>query len=436
MKIKKKIVFFFIISIVFAQDWRPYHIEDLLNHQNISIDFENVDSIARSKPLPNHSQRNNLTHQIIGYLPYWEYAHYPNLDYELLTQINFFSAELDAYGNVINDHNWNNLYIVSFAHDRNVKVKLCATLFGQNSLETLLSDSLNRQNAIENLLELVINKNADGVDIDFELLPYSQRDNLVTFMQELSEAFHIHMDDPIITMATPAVDWSNAWDYNSLAYITDGLFIMGYNYFYAGSSNAGPVSPLGGYFYDLEFTLEDYLTKTQGQTDKIILGLPYYGYDWSVIDNMINSETTDAGIARIYSEAEPMAQSYGYTWNNISNTAWFSYQINNWYQCWYDDSLSLSHKYQFAIDNQLSGVGLWALGYDEGYNELWGALSDKFISIIVGDLNSDNEINILDVVLLVNIILGNNDIITGCDLNNDEEINILDVIQLINIILN
>jgi hypothetical protein len=96
----------------------------------------------------------------------------------------------------------------------------------------------------------------------------------------------------------------------------------------------------------------------------------------------------------------------------------------------------LSHKYQFAIDNQLSGVGLWALGYDEGYNELWGALSDKFISIIVGDLNSDNEINILDVVLLVNIILGNNDIIAGCDLNNDEQINILDVVQLIHIILN
>ena len=90
------------------------------------------------------------------------------------------------------------------------------------------------------------------LDIDFELLPTSQRDNLVLFMQDLSTAFHNEMDDPIITMATPAVDWNNAWDYDSLAQITDGLFIMGYNYFYSGSSTAGPVSPLGGYFYDLE----------------------------------------------------------------------------------------------------------------------------------------------------------------------------------------
>ena len=38
-------------------------------------------------------------------------------------------------------------------------------------------------------------------------------------MNELSFAFHNEMEDPIITMATPAVDWSNAWDYESLAEI-------------------------------------------------------------------------------------------------------------------------------------------------------------------------------------------------------------------------
>ena len=40
---------------------------------------------------------------------------------------------------------------------------MCDTLFGQNDRTILLSDSLNRQNAINNLLELVINKNPDGI---------------------------------------------------------------------------------------------------------------------------------------------------------------------------------------------------------------------------------------------------------------------------------
>ena len=185
------------------------------------------------------------------------------------------------------------------------------------------------------------------------------------------------------------------------------------------------------------FQLNDMINQSlQGQTDKMILGLPYYGYDWPVVDDNINSETIGSGVAQTYSQAESMAQNYGYIWNNASNTAWFSYEINNWHQCWYDDSLSLAHKYQFAIDNQLSGVGVWALGYDEGYNELWGALYDKFTSILMGDLNLDNEINVIDVVLLVNIILGHNEIIDGCDLNDNGEINILDVVLLINIILN
>ena len=110
---------------------------------------------------------------------------------------------------------------------------------------------INLRLRIQNLLQKVTDKNADGIDIDFELLPYSQRDNLVLFMQELTESFNSILEDPIITMATPAVDWSNAWDYDQLAQITDGLFIMGYNYFYSGSSTAGPVSPLGGYYYDI-----------------------------------------------------------------------------------------------------------------------------------------------------------------------------------------
>ena len=410
--------------------------QDYQRNQNIYVDYESIDEYARSQNIQNLN-REELTHEVIGYLPYWEYNHYPNLDYGLLTQINYFSAELDPYGNIINDHNWENLYLIDYAHERNVKVKLCATLFGQNELSILLSNPENRENAIQNLLSLVVSMNADGIDIDFELLPNSQRENLVLFMQELSEAFNSEMNDPIITMATPAVDWSNAWDYASLAAITDGLFIMGYNYFYSGSSNAGPVSPLGGYYYDLEFTVDDYIEKTQNQLDKIILGLPYYGYDWPVQDNIINSETTGYGSARFYEESVQLFSEWGYNVDNQSNSQWIPYESElEWRQSWYDDSLSLSIKYQFAIDKDLAGVGIWALGYDNGYDELWGAIYDKFIYSLLGDLNNDTLVNVVDIVLLVNIVLGTIENFNEADLTDDGLINILDIVVLISIILN
>ena len=432
---KKNILLIF-LSLVITQNWSPFHIEELHRFSEVNLDYEEADRVAKNLT-NNNLNRTSLSHEIIGYLPYWEYDEYPDLNYNLLTQINFFSAELNQYGDIVNDHDWENLYLIEFAQSQGVKVKLCASLFGQEPLSILLSNYFYRQNAINNLLNLVLNVGADGVDIDFELLPTNQRDNLVLFMEELSFIFHENMEDPIITMATPAIDWSNAWDYSALAQITDGLFIMGYNYFYSGSETAGPVSPLGGYFYDLEYSVNDYISKTNGQNDKIILGLPYYGYNWSVEDNSMNSETIAYGIPKTYAQAKVLSENYDSFWNEETNSIWISYFDDTWTwnQCWYDDSLSLSNKYEFAKNNNLQGIGIWALGYDDNNLELWESLEINFANFLLGDINFDNQINIQDVISLVNIILGNIPNQVEADLNQDNLSDILDILILINLIM-
>ena len=50
-------------------------------------------------------------------------------------------------------------------------------------------------------------------------------------------------------------------------------------------------------------------------------------------------------------------------------------------------------------------------------------------------MNSDQTINILDVILLVNIVLGVDEYNTLGDINGDSSINVLDVIQLVSIVL-
>jgi len=52
-----------------------------------------------------------------------------------------------------------------------------------------------------------------------------------------------------------------------------------------------------------------------------------------------------------------------------------------------------------------------------------------------GDINYDGEVNILDVVVLVNIVLGLEEENPAGDLNQDNVINVLDIILLVNIIL-
>ena len=62
-------------------------------------------------------------------------------------------------------------------------------------------------------------------------------------------------------------------------------------------------------------------------------------------------------------------------------------------------------------------------------------LSDFFDEGIIGDINNDLTINILDVILLVDLILDDIYLDDG-DINNDQFLDILDIVEMVNIILN
>ena len=53
----------------------------------------------------------------------------------------------------------------------------------------------------------------------------------------------------------------------------------------------------------------------------------------------------------------------------------------------------------------------------------------------IGDVNYDNQINVQDVVLLINMIIGNVDPNNEADINQDNQINILDAVLLVSLIL-
>jgi hypothetical protein len=74
------------------------------------------------------------------------------------------------------------------------------------------------------------------------------------------------------------------------------------------------------------------------------------------------------------------ANSYGRIWDSYSLTPWYKYQSPDWYQGWYDDSVSLGIKYDYVNSQNLKGIGIWALSYDGSNTELWNTISSKFTS--------------------------------------------------------
>ena len=88
-----------------------------------------------------------------------------------------------------------------------------------------------------------------------------------------------------------------------------------------------------------------------------------------------------------------------------------------------------------------NNIGVILLSNSSNYNaiiQIENAVFDfaeQIDSSIIGDINSDHEVNILDVISLVNIILGQQDENNSSDINSDGNIDVLDVVQIVNIIL-
>ena len=82
---------------------------------------------------------------------------------------------------------------------------------------------------------------------------------------------------------------------------------------------------------------------------------------------------------------------------------------------------------------------VWDYDYPSGMSMIPRAQKygyDYFDSVsLLGDLNEDGLINILDIIITVNIILGTEDYDQNADINEDGIINILDVVSILNIIL-
>ena len=321
--------------------------------------------------------------EVFGYLPYWAYNSYPVLNYNLLTTIAYFGVDINGSGNITNFHDWPAAGLINEAHSHGVRVVLTVILFSGTEIATLLSSSTNRTNLISNLVTQVQTANADGVTIDFEGVPGSQRSNLTTFMTELSTAFHSAIPGSFVTIFSPAVDWSNAFDYFNIAQVTDGMVMQGYDFHWRTSPIAGPVAPLTGGptwgTYNVSWTVDDYLFKTFQDNDKLILSVPFYGFEWETPDASLAAPTLGPGATLFYPVAYSNAQQYGRLWEPESQTPWYNYSSGSqWYQGWYDDSLSLALKFNLVNQTDLKGIAIWALSYDGQRQELQAAISNAF----------------------------------------------------------
>ncbi len=199
-----------------------------------------------------------------------------------------------------------------------------------NRYRKLMNDE-NRPQFIANLVEYIDDNNLDGIDIDIE--GDCINEYLGVFMKELSDTCH-KRDWEVTAAWSGAGQWADMLSDTALAYV-DYLYIMSYDATGAWAPNKlGPHAP-----YDKAIKDIQYYKKRNVNSERIVLGLPFYGRSF------------EAGVTSpLYREIVGM-----------QNDAYQKDQIG---KLWYDGQPMIKKKTELAINESCSGIMIWEITMD------------------------------------------------------------------------
>ncbi|MES2798819.1 MAG: glycosyl hydrolase family 18 protein [Bacteroidota bacterium] len=369
---------------LFSQQYPSIH-QQQLEENNLSGEIEaGFYENLPAKPAPTFEKVNcNLNKVVYGWHPYWVGSAYTNYQWDLLSHFSFFSYEVDAAtGNANSTHGWATSAAVTEALTHDVKVTLCVTLFSNHT--TFFASPTSQQTLITNLINLVQSRGAHGVNIDFEGIPNSQKTNFANFMVNLSNQMHTAIPNSEVSTVLYAVDWNDVFDFSIMEPAVDQYIVMGYAYYYNGSSTAGPCDPLyqfgNSYNYTLSRSTTYYLDKGCPR-DKLVMGLPYYGYEWETTLSTIPSPTAANGVAKTYDQVKTNTSgnysTANHIWVNDAQTDAYSFNDGAQKQCFITMEDGFAERLKHINRSGIAGIGIWALGYDDGHNELWDAIEEN-----------------------------------------------------------
>ena len=231
--------------------------------------------------------------------------------------------------------------------------------FSATAVETMLATPASREAHAAAIFQLVSSNAFDGIDVDYERVPASSRANFTAFVGTLGAKLHGSGKKLSVTVyaKTGDVTWNGAGaeDWAAIGGVADSVKIMAYDYHYA-STDAGAITPLD--WLDKVVTYAE----TTVPRSKIIVGLPWYGYDWS----------SAGGATASYTSAMQVAQNNGVVVSHDANgEATYSY---NGHTVFFQDAASYAKKVDLIKQKHgsVGGFAHWAAGVEDP--AIWGVI--------------------------------------------------------------
>lgn len=322
------------------------------------------------------------SHQVVGFLPYWEVAGFTP-DFASLTTLAYYAVDVGQSGALERsagaDPGLAALSSAAFASDVTAAhaagTRVVLTVFSEDNavLDAMASHpgpaAARLADAAAGLLEA---HGLDGVDLDLEGTDAGAAAGFVRFVGDFAHDLHrIDAGWTIIlnTYATSAFSPPGFFDVQALAPEVDELFVMAYDM--QSNQVPGATAPLTGAPLSDALTLAEYTAIVPAS--RLVLGVPYYGYDFAASGP--SPPATAKGDPLAVSYAAVVAAGHRPLWDPTTETPWTSFRRGKqWHQTYFDDPVSVALKTALAADFGCAGVGVWELGMSGGDPVLNSAL--------------------------------------------------------------
>lgn len=238
----------------------------------------------------------------------------------------------------------------------------------------ILNDGAARQTLIGNVSGVMLQRGYRALDVDFEFIPDADAEPYGRFIEELRAALAPY-GFPVITALAPKTSADQpgllyeGHSYPLLGAAADLLLLMTYEWGYT----YGPpmaVAPLPNVVRVVKYAL------TEIPPEKLLLGIPNYGYDWPL--PYVRGVTRATSISNQYAVTLALRNNVSIFYDETAQSPYFRYRDagGRQHEVWFEDARSVRAKLALIGRFDLAGAGYWNLM--RPFPQNWPVLSSMY----------------------------------------------------------
>ncbi len=344
-----------------------------------------------TNPLVEINETPSEKYQVVGFLPYWLLTQEKPESIKSLTTLTYFGLTAGADGEIVkfnkpgeSEPGWHALnsgkldQFLEQAKQLNIKSSLLIFTGNNQEIYQLLSDPVNHaDNLSREVIPILKKYGFEDLNLDMEFTgpaTAGARINFLTFLSTLKQNLRQNqiMSLTVETTASETVN-QKLIDVGQAGKIADQIIMMAYDFHAQGSPVTGPVSPISGGKVILEFDISLAVDETLKElpADKLLLGIPLYGYEWESLTAASGSAVIPGtGVTASSKRVGQLLENCPDCQTGYDETADEAFVIfkdlhtGSIHHIFYPNQRAMAAKINLAKKRNLGGLALWALGYE------------------------------------------------------------------------